>query len=645
MKNLLLDAKFQKFVNDFNLQDGSEEKNWKRFVNYQFFSQLQPGRFDTDQDLLDQICVESQQFSAIQGAVFFLNEQIVSEPQDIDDILQRDGKGLLEMYFLTFDISDNFKKQVEYLFRNLKLINSSQTWLKILKYVMSSEIVLHWTNNPIFNVVVYSDTGNSKKDITNNEIGGSFSEIKNTQIDNKSLLDIVNSNENNYKIKLEYVKSFFMPLTEDEEMGKAFIACISANELIKLMTTPDGLLRRNIFDDNVRDSQGLSVVNKEILSTLEKYPGRFALFNNGITIVCKKVGEDDGKCVSLENPQIVNGCQTCSMIYQAFRKQVVLDKVQVIAKIVGSNKEDVTQGIVRGANRQNIVYEEAFETIKEFHKNLEKYFEINKVPGYDKIYYERRSKQYADNIQIKPRQKISFRGMIQSMTALFLNHVEDSHRHEYTLLKKYGDFLFVDTQSYQPYYLAAFLYLNVDILFREKKLPKELGNYKMHIILLMKEMEGGNSPDLSSKEIDNYCSHLLKSLENGRLEKCALNACEKFNDIRTKWVNLKGEQYKYGIKDSAEFRSFLMKEIHGAEYEKNVDKIYTGCVINVELDKHNTLYGFIERMPNNIFFHEFDNPDMDRSYIGKTVSYRIARNGNRERAINVHIINKQENDD
>ena len=189
--NNLLDAKFQKFVDDFNLQDESKEKNWKRFVNYQFFSQLQPGRFDTDQDLLDQICVDSQQFPAIQGAVFFLNEQILSEPQDVDDILQRDGKGLLELYFLTFDTSNNFEKQLEYLFHNLESMDIRQTWLEILKYVTSSEVVLHWTNNPVLNVVVYSDNGNNKKEIINDEIGGSFSDIKNREIDKKSLLDIV----------------------------------------------------------------------------------------------------------------------------------------------------------------------------------------------------------------------------------------------------------------------------------------------------------------------------------------------------------------------------------------------------------------------------------------------------------------------
>lgn len=213
-----------------------------------------------------------------------------------------------------------------------------------------------------------------------------------------------------------------MNSTGKEKLGNAYIACISATELIRLMTTPDGLLRRNIFDDNVRDSQGFSAVNKEIYLTLKEHPEHFVLFNNGITIVCRKVTPDNGAYV-LENPQIVNGCQTCSMIYQAYRKDIVLDDVQVVAKIVGSNKELVTQGIVRGANRQNIVYEEAFETTKEFHKKLERYFEINQVLGYDKIYYERRSKQYADNIQIKPYQKIGFHGLIQAMTALFINHV------------------------------------------------------------------------------------------------------------------------------------------------------------------------------------------------------------------------------
>lgn len=99
------------------------------------------------------------------------------------------------------------------------------------------------------------------------------------------------------------------------------------------------------------------------------------------------------------------------------------------------------------------------------------------------------------------------------------------------MLKDYKDKLFVDVHSCQPYYLAAFLYLNVDSLFRERKLPKELSSYKMHIMLIIKEIKGGPSPDLSSNDIDRYCERLLTVLENGRISQCALEAYDKFEDI------------------------------------------------------------------------------------------------------------------
>ena len=542
MQNLL-DVKFDKFIKDFNLDYSPEEENWKRFVNYHFFSQFQPGRLDTDIDLLDQICVDSQEFPGIQGALFLMNDQILSESQDIDDILQRDQKGLLELYFLTFESIENFGKQLELLFHRLNETEKSGKWLDTLAYAMSRNVMLRWKDNPVLRIVAFGD-GKKKEYGFGNEFSCCFSLIDYVWLDKRHLQDIINSNENSYRAELECKTSVLIPGGNDK-FGDAYMMCMPAQELIKLMVTSDGLLRRNMFDDNVRDSQGHSAVNQEILSTLKEYPGRFVLFNNGITIVCKEAKPENGKYV-LENPQIVNGCQTCNMIYQAYRESVRLDGVQVIAKIVGSNQDDVTQGIVKGANRQNIVYEEAFETIRGFHKNLERYFENNQVKGCQKILYERRSRQYAENLQIKPQQKISFRGLIQSMVALYLNHVEDSHKHEYSLLKSYRDNLFVDAHSFQPYYLAAFLYLNVDALFRERKLPKALSNYKMHIILLVKEMKGGSSPDLSSKDIDKYCNRLLKALENGKLKQCALEACDKFEDIREKWIKAKGEQYKSG---------------------------------------------------------------------------------------------------
>lgn len=46
-----------------------------------------------------------------------MNDQIICEQQDIDDILKRDDKGFLELYFSTFDQKGDFEKQLEYLFK------------------------------------------------------------------------------------------------------------------------------------------------------------------------------------------------------------------------------------------------------------------------------------------------------------------------------------------------------------------------------------------------------------------------------------------------------------------------------------------------------------------------------------------------
>lgn len=42
MRNLL-SVKFEKYIEDFNLQYGTEDEKWKRFVNYHFFHNFSPG--------------------------------------------------------------------------------------------------------------------------------------------------------------------------------------------------------------------------------------------------------------------------------------------------------------------------------------------------------------------------------------------------------------------------------------------------------------------------------------------------------------------------------------------------------------------------------------------------------------------------
>ena len=37
---------------------------------------------------------------------------------------------------------------------------------------------------------------------------------------------------------------------------------------------------------------------------------------------------------------------------------------------------------------------------------------------------------------------------------------------------------------------------------------------------------------------------------------------------------------------------------------------YRGTIIKISLDRHGKYYGFISKLPNDIFFHERDNPGL-----------------------------------
>ena len=96
------------------------------------------------------------------GAFFLMNDQILREPQDIDAILQRDQKGLLELYFLSFGSANDFAKQLEKLFNSLDEIEKNEKWINILSYAMSRDVMLHWEDNPKLKPVLYCDDNKEK---------------------------------------------------------------------------------------------------------------------------------------------------------------------------------------------------------------------------------------------------------------------------------------------------------------------------------------------------------------------------------------------------------------------------------------------------------------------------------------------------
>lgn len=131
-----------------------------------------------------------------------------------------------------------------------------------------------------------------------------------------------------------------------------------------------------LFEENIRKYLGESSVNKGIIDTLRgDEKSNFLFYNNGITMICKKVGHDDIKngmrYIPLVNPQVVNGCQTVNSIYivldvlsekeiqQMYSNVFVMVKVLVITENSTEDKE-FYRNVVKYTNRQNSVPDKAF---------------------------------------------------------------------------------------------------------------------------------------------------------------------------------------------------------------------------------------------------------------------------------------------
>lgn len=627
-ENPILEAWLKEYNKENVLEGNSDLDNERRYIDYIYFSQIQPDRLDRDFDLLNQICDEMPEGVGLIGIAITMNGQLLSTRTDIDDILQKDGQGRFEVYILAYKekisadelISQVYhKKQDEYYYSD------------IIEYFQTQRIVARWDGLPNINIIFVAEEKAEVQIIKSKAYTVSVQ-----QINEEKLYAIAQANRKEYQAALEYQDSIEFGKIKDA--GQVYVVLCSADSLVSIITNDDGLIRANIFDDNVRDYQGDTDVNQEMEATLLANPVNFVLFNNGITIVCDKL-ESKNRELIIKNPQIVNGCQTCNSLYKAKRKNNDLSQVQVIVKVIEATKPEVTQGIVKGTNRQNIVYEEAFETIRRYHKELEDFFNIMQTEGFCKVYYERRSKQYARDNTVKPYQKISFRVLIQSMVAMYMNHVETSHRHESKLISDYKDKLFVEGQSYFPYYVAALLASNLEYIMKQDYSLSDMRSYKMHLLFLIQELSMGPTPDIDDKErIEEYCKKLLRLLGETGYKQAVLRAANRFRQIKGQWVAAKGLDYRYAIKDNPEFKDFMLKKLRGSSDAEVNSNVYTGRVMTVTTDKHGNLFGFIAHKPENVYFNELDNPDMDISYEGKRVSFRLTGKAGKIRGINVKIL-------
>jgi AIPR protein len=250
------------------------------------------------------------------------------------------------------------------------------------------------------------------------------------------------------------------PVSSGGQVG--FVCLVNLRAFYQFITDDKGSLRRNIFEANVRDYQGRTEVNDEIQQALkEKYPEDFWWLNNGVTILGTKASLS-AKTLTIEDPQIVNGLQTSTEIFNYCSKfNVADDDRKVLVRVIVPSEAASRDRIIKATNSQTAVQQASLRATDKIHRDIEEFL---RPKGF---FYDRRKNFYKN--EGKPRDKIvGIPHLAQAVMAIVLRRPDTARARPSSLLKKNEDYEKVYSPNYpiHLYYVCAEAMRRVELLLR-----------------------------------------------------------------------------------------------------------------------------------------------------------------------------------
>lgn len=244
----------------------------------------------------------------------------------------------------------------------------------------------------------------------------------------------------------------------------AFVCLVSLKDYYAFITDQKGNLVRSIFESNVRDFQGTTEVNDQIQTTLsENGWDEFWWLNNGITIVATKATLS-GKSLTIEDPQIVNGLQTSTVIFNHFRLHNTESEARnLLVRVIVPPATESRDRIIKATNSQTQIPIASLRATEVIHRDIEAYLQPHG------LFYDRRKNHYKN--EGKPIEKIvSIPHLAQSVMAIALQRPNDARARPSSLLKRNEDYEKVFNRAYPIalYLTCALVMRRVDDFVRSE---------------------------------------------------------------------------------------------------------------------------------------------------------------------------------
>lgn len=490
----IVKAHLNSFVSSFSLEADDEAKQFEKFAAYSVISGRFSGSFDLDN------VVTGNGDEGIDSVAIVIDEEITASAEDVESVFVLPRRNHdVDILFIqakrseAFDLGDflKFKEGI------LRFATASP-------YAATDEVLVG--AREMFNIVLdqvpklrngrpsliarYVATGIYQKpdalevaltDFRRQVTAlGIFHEVDIKFVDRDELTRLWVGTYSGVNASLPAFSTAALPNIAG--IDEAYLAVVKASDFVdNLLTTEEGNLRTQVFEENVRSFLGLdNPVNQSIAATLASgTASRFPVLNNGITIVSPDVLLQNNT-LHLTNFQIVNGCQTSNVL---FENREALGDVMVNVKIVETQLEDVFSELVRATNSQSKVEDTQFLSLRPVVRKVEQFFNTYNEPE-GRLYLERRDRQYVG--QDIPNTRIfSLHNAAKCVAAMLCNRPELASRYPKAMYDELTEVIFADDTKEIVFYAACLTLYRFTLLVSNSTIPQNLKRFKWHMLPLV----------------------------------------------------------------------------------------------------------------------------------------------------------------
>ncbi|MBI1294166.1 AIPR protein [bacterium] len=544
------------FRNEESLPDDLQDSVlFEHFVNYCVVSANYGEEFD-----LSDIHLGGGNDLGIDGIAIIVNGSLVTDQVEVDDLSGVNKYLDVEFVFTQAKMSSNFDGgEISSFFFGAKDLFATKPALprndrvkekaNIIEAVYEKSSLFK-KGNPCLRMY-YVTTGkwqedskllsridNEKETLLDLNI---FRNVEFTPVDARTLQRLYSKAKNRLSKSITFVGKVTLPTLPGVQ--ESYLGYLPVDEYLKLITDDGGNILRGLFYDNVRDYQGDNPVNKEIEDTLKSDErDLFVLLNNGITIVSESLSIT-GDTFTIEDYQIVNGCQTSHVLFN--NKELLSSKLQVPVKLIVSQDTEVKNRVIKATNRQTPVKTEELTALTDFQKSLEDYYAA--IKGECQLFYERRSQQYRSTSGIEKIRIVSIPNQIRSFSSMFLRLPHQASRYYGTLLKSIENKIFIPEHPPIAYYVSALALYRFEFYARRRLIESKYRPFKYHLLGIVRMQTLGIAlPAMVSNKFEKTCKPLKDILED---EDAGLGTYQKSLEILDEL--LKGDYARDRAKDAS----------------------------------------------------------------------------------------------